>query len=354
MTVPEKRPDLIDLEGYHSAQVDAEVRLNTNESPFIPPRSFYDELQAEIGRLVLNRYPDREAVALRRALGELEGVPTASIFCANGSNEVLQSLLLAYGGSTRTALVFEPSYTLHAHIARVTGTRVTAAPRGADFRLSVDDIARALSAHNPALVFLCSPNNPTGLSEPLENVRAALEHSSGLVIVDEAYGQFSPTTAASLRGHEGSERLVVVRTFSKTWALAGARLGYCVADPEVVDACFSVCLPYHLSSLTQQAGMTVLRYRAEMDRHLATITAERERLLLELGLLDLEVWPSEANFILFRPRSVDAVELWGRLLERSVLIRDCSSWRSLHGCLRVTIGTPEDNDRFLEALKESA
>jgi histidinol-phosphate aminotransferase len=174
------------------------------------------------------------------------------------------------------------------------------------------------------------------------------------VVVDEAYGQFSPTSAASLRGEEGSERLVVVRTFSKTWALAGVRLGYCVADAEVIEACFSVALPYHLSSLTQQAGLSVLRYHDEMDQHVKTITAERDRLIGELARLDLEVWPSEANFILFRPRAIEAVELWKRLLARSILIRDCSSWRSLKGCLRVTIGTPEENDRFLEALKESA
>ncbi len=353
MTIPKKRPDLVDLEGYHSAQVDAAVRLNTNESPFVPPRSFYADLEEGVGRLVLNRYPDREAVALREALGELEGVPASSIFCANGSNEVLQSLLLAYGGSTRSALVFEPSYTLHEHIARITGTQVSAVPRAADFRLSPEAISDAIAQHEPDLVFLCSPNNPTGLSEPLSNLRAALRASASLVVVDEAYGQFSPTTAASLRGQEGSERLVVVRTFSKTWALAGVRLGYCVADPEVVAACFSVALPYHLSSLTQQAGLSVLRYSDEMDRHVKTITAERDRLLVELARLDLETWPSEANFILFRPRGIDAVELWRRLLARSILIRDCSSWRSLKGCLRVTIGTPEENDRFLEALKES-
>jgi histidinol-phosphate aminotransferase len=354
MSVPARRDDLIDLEGYHSAQVHAEVRLNTNESPFTPSRAYVDALEDAVAGISLNRYPDRSALALRTSIARLEGVEPEEVFCANGSNEVLQSLLLAFGGAARRALVFEPSYTLHSHIARITATEVALRQRDEEFKISEAELRAAIGAEQPVITFLCSPNNPTGLSEPLGNVRAALDAGDGLVVVDEAYGQFAPASAASLRGEPGAERLVVVRTFSKTWALAGVRLGYAIAHPAVVDACFSVVLPYHLSSLTQAAGLAALGFGEEMTGHVALLIAERTRVHEALENLAVELWPSESNFILFRPTRVPVSEVWAGLLERSVLVRDCSSWRRLEGCLRVTIGSPEENDRFLAALKEIA
>jgi len=354
MTLPSIRADLVALEGYHSAQVDAAVRLNTNESPFAPPAAFMETFVRRVAGLSLNRYPDRRATALRAAIASSEGVSAAQVFCANGSNEVLQSLLLAYGGPDRSALVFEPTYALHSHIARVTGTKVIDGERGEGFALSRQTLDETIAESDPDVIFLCSPNNPTGLTESLDIVRAALEASRGLVLVDEAYGQFADHTATELIGSEGSERLVVVRTFSKTWGLAGVRLGYAIADPRIVESCFEVSLPYHLSSLTQAAGETVLGFSDVMARNIETVVAERERVQSVLKGMELDVWDSQANFILFRPRSIDAVSLWRALVDRSVLIRDCSSWRSLDGCLRVTIGTAEENDRFLKALKEIA
>ncbi len=174
----------------------------------------------------------------------------------------------------------------------------------------------------------------------------------GLVIVDEAYGQFSPWSALTLRG-DAQPGLVVTRTFSKTWAMAGARLGYLVADPAVVAACEAVVLPYHLSAQTQVAGLVALRHVPEMEARVARIAEERGRVAAALGDLPVDSWPSDANFILFRPRDRDAAEVWRSLLDRSVLIRNCASWDGLRGCLRVTIGTAEENDRFLHALKES-
>jgi histidinol-phosphate aminotransferase len=334
--------------------VHAEVRLNTNESPFTLSKAYVDALEGAVAGISLNRYPDRTALALRTSIARLEGVEPEEVFCANGSNEVLQSLLLAFGGPARRALVFEPSYALHSHIARITGTEVALRQRDEDFTISEAGLRAAVIAEEPVITFLCSPNNPTGLSEPLRNVTAALESGSGLVIVDEAYGQFAPASAASLRGQPHADRLVVVRTFSKTWALAGVRLGYAVAHPAVVDACFSVALPYHLSSLTQAAGLAALGFGSEMADHVALLVAERTRVLEALGSLAVDHWPSESNFILIRPTRVSAGDVWAALLERSVLVRDCSSWRRLEGCLRVTIGTPEENDRFLAALKEIA
>ncbi|HVB91094.1 MAG TPA: histidinol-phosphate transaminase [Acidimicrobiales bacterium] len=350
--LPPVRPDLKLGEGYHSPQVEAAVRLNTNESPFPPPREWTEELLDALGRVSFNRYPDRPATELREAVAARHGVTPEEVFCANGSNEVLQCLLLAYGGPERRALVFAPTYALHAHISRLTGTEVIEGSRDEAFRIEPVHAAALLSAERPDVTFLCSPNNPTGLSEPRETVRAVLDAAPGLVIVDEAYGQFSSWSALELRGtaHPG---LVVTRTFSKTWAMAGARLGYLVGDPEAVRACESVALPYHLSAQTQLAGLLALRHTAEMETRVALISEERGRVAAALGDLPVESWPSDANFILFRPKSKDADEVWRSLLAHSVLIRNCTGWEGLPGCLRVTIGRPDENDRFLTALKES-
>ncbi|MGA2303346.1 MAG: histidinol-phosphate transaminase [Acidimicrobiales bacterium] len=330
--LPPIRPDLALTEGYHSPQVEAEVRLNTNESSF-------------------HRYPDRPATELRAAVAALHGVTPEEVFCANGSNEVLQCLLLAYGGPGRKAAVFEPTYALHSHISRLTGTAVVEGGRTEDFRIDPEAARALLARTKPEITFLCSPNNPTGRAEPQGTVVAILESAPGLVVVDEAYGQFSGWSALALRGpqHPG---LVVTRTFSKTWAMAGARLGYAVADPEVVRACEAVVLPYHLSTQTQLAGLLALRYTDEMEARVALVAEERGRVAAALGALPVETWPSDANFILFRPLHHNADKVWSGLLERSVLIRNCASWDGLGGCLRVTIGRPDENDRFLTALEE--
>jgi len=350
--VPPVRPDLDLAEGYHSPQVDAEVRLNTNESPFAPPAAWREELLAALEEVSFNRYPDRPATELRQAVADLHGVSHEEVFCANGSNEVLQCLLLAFGGPGRRALMFEPTYALHSHISRITGTEVVEGSRDDDFQIDPDHARAVLAVQCPDVTFLCSPNNPTGRADPPEIVAAVTAAAPGLVIVDEAYGQFSPWSALELRGpdHPG---LVVTRTFSKTWAMAGARLGYLVADPAVVTACEAVVLPYHLSAQTQLAGLLALRHVPEMESRVARISEERGRVAAALGDLPVDSWPSDANFILFRPRDRDADEVWRSLLARSVLIRNCASWNGLRGCLRVTIGTAEENDRFLHALKES-
>jgi histidinol-phosphate aminotransferase len=351
---PSVRADLGLRPGYHSPQVPAEVRLNTNESPYAPPEAFVEEFVAALRRVELHRYPDREAAELRAGLGELHSVDPSEVFCANGSNEVLQCLLLAYGGPGRQVAMFEPTYALHAQISEITGTGVVRGGRGQDFLVHTADVDELLGRSDPVLSFLCSPNNPTGRAEAPATVGDLLERSSGLVVVDEAYGQFSSWSALDLDGPGGARprRLCVVRTFSKTWALAGARLGYLIADPEVVAACEAVVLPYHLSTPVQIAGRLALRYRHEMEARVALVAAERGRLCAGLGSLAVTVWPSDANFILFRPERRPAAVVWPGLLERSVLVRDCSSWEGLEGCLRVTVGTPEENDRFLAALEE--
>ena len=349
--VPPVRPDLNLAEGYHSPQVEAEVRLNTNESPFAPPDTWRRELLAALEEVSFHRYPDRPATELRQAVADLHHVRPEEVFCANGSNEVLQSLLLAFGGPGRRALLFEPTYALHGHIARITGTAVVEGDRNDDFEIDPDDAARLIATEQPDVTFLCSPNNPTGRAEPRATVETVAHAAPGLVIVDEAYGQFSPWSALELR--PDNPGLVVTRTFSKTWAMAGARLGYLVADPAVVQACEAVVLPYHLSAQTQLAGLLALRHVSDMEARVARISEERGRVAAALRDLPVDSWPSDANFILFRPRDHNPNDVWQSLLDHSVLIRNCASWEGLKGCLRVTIGTPEENDRFLNALKES-
>lgn len=342
------RDDLGLMEGYHSPQVEVSVRLNTNESPFPPPQAWVEEVLAQAAGVAFHRYPDREATELRAALADHHGVSSAEIFCANGSNEVLQCLLMAYGGPGRRAAVFEPTYALHSHIARLTGTGVVVGRRRPDFGLDLDEVDRVLGDGDPTVTFLCSPNNPTGGADPLDAVRHVLDGAPGLVVVDEAYGQFAPRSALELRA--AADALVVVRTFSKTWSMAALRLGYAVAPAPVVSALEKVALPYHLDALKQLAGRLALRYTDEMEARVATICEERGRIVAALGELAVESWPSDANFVLFRPTERDGREVWRRLLERSVLVRDCSSWPGLDGCLRVTVGTPEENGTFLAAL----
>jgi histidinol-phosphate aminotransferase len=354
--LPSIRPDLSLTEGYHSPQVEAEVRLNTNESPFPPPEQWSQDLLNALAEVSFHRYPDRPATELRAKIAALHRVTPDEVFCANGSNEVLQSLLLAFGGPGRRAALFEPTYALHSHISRLTGTTVVEGRRTEDFRIDPEEARVLLARHQPEITFLCSPNNPTGRAEPRSTVEAVLHAAPGLVVVDEAYGQFSSWSALDLRSpgqspptHPG---LVVTRTFSKTWAMAGARLGYLIADPAVVQACEAVVLPYHLSAQTQLAGLLALDYTDEMEARVARIAEERGRVAAALGQMSVESWPSDANFILFRPLNDNADSVWEGLLERSVLIRNCASWDGLGGCLRVTIGRPDENDRFLRALGE--
>ncbi len=346
---PPVRDDLALGAGYHSPQVDVEVRLNTNEAPEPPPDGFRDALAAEVSRLDWHRYPPREATALREALAAHHGVDPGQVFPANGSNEVLQTLLLTYAGAGRTVATFEPTYALHAHIARMTGATVLTGERDADFGVGRAEVDRVLAA-GPAVTFLCSPNNPTGTPERRATVEHVLDAAAGVVCVDEAYGQFSTWTALDLVDEHAN--LVVTRTFSKTWSMAGARLGYLIGPTWLVAELDRVVLPYHLDAVTQAAGLTALRFEDEMRDRVARLVSERERIVAGLAALPVRQWPSAANFVLFRPGSVPGADVWRALVERSVLVRDCSSWPRTEGCLRVTVGTPSENDRFLTALRE--
>jgi histidinol-phosphate aminotransferase len=344
------RDDLKGLPGYHSPQVDVRVRLNTNEAPTAPPTAWRDAFAAELSRVEWNRYPDRSASALRSAIADSHDVSADQVFAANGSNEVLQTLLLAYAGPGRRVATFEPTYQLHAHIARLTGATVIESERGADFRLDLGSALDLIAESRPDVTFLCSPNNPTGLVEPVENVRALLESQPGLLVVDEAYAQFAGWSALTLV--DDATPLVVTRTFSKTWSMAATRLGYLVGPSWLVAELDKVTLPYHLDAAKQIAGRLALQFTDEMDARVDEIISQRDRMSKSLAELAIDVFPSGANFILFRPRRKPGRQVWAELLERSILIRDCSGWPRLADCLRVTVGTSDENDEFLAAMKE--
>ncbi|MDP1821224.1 MAG: histidinol-phosphate transaminase [Acidimicrobiales bacterium] len=347
------RDDLALMAGYHSPQVDVVVRLNTNEAPEPPPEGFAAALAAEIAQVAWHRYPDRGYAELREAVAAHHDVAPGQVFVANGSNEVLQTLTLAYGGAGRTVAVFEPTYALHSHIARITGTAVTVGERTEGLALDLAEVRRVVADARPAITYLCSPNNPTGMVEEEATVREVLDLVAavdGLLVVDEAYGQFASWSALELVGDDVP--LVVTRTYSKTWSMAAARLGYLVGPRLLVEQLDQVVLPYHLDAVKQVAGRLALRFDDAMRTRVASLVEERGRLVARLLDLPVEVWPSEANFVLFRPTVRAGGDVWKQLLERSVLVRDCSSWPRLDGCLRVTIGTPAEDDAFLDALEE--
>lgn len=348
---PQVRADLALRAGYHSPQLDVEVRLNTNEAPTAPPEGFDAALHRAIDQIDWRRYPDRAAVELRTKLAARYGRVADEVFVANGSNEVLQTIMLTFGGPGRTAAVFEPTYALHAHISKTTATGVVEGSRRDDFTLDLDEVRRVVETHQPDVVFLCTPNNPTGLVDPPGTVGSVLELLSGtnaLLVVDEAYGQFAETSAVPLV--DDDVPLVVSRTFSKTWSMAAARLGYLLAPAWIVSELEKVVLPYHLDAFKQAAGLAALDFGAAMDDRVAEIVSERARLLEALDDLPVETWESGANFFLFRAHDMAGDDLWRALVERSVLVRNCATWPRLDGCLRVTVGTAEENDRFLAAL----
>ncbi|MEY3615348.1 MAG: histidinol-phosphate aminotransferase [Actinomycetota bacterium] len=350
------------MSGYHSPQVTVKTRLNTNESPIAPPQEFVDALAAAVGDVRWNRYPDRAATELRTAIGALHGVGPENVFVANGSNEVLQAVLLAYAGAGRKVATFEPTYQLHAHIARITGATVVSGKRNADFTLDAAEVRRVIGAHSPSVTFLCSPNNPTGMAEDPGVIQATIEAAPGIVVVDEAYAQFSPhTTLEYVKQHLRSNDscVAVSRTFSKTWSMAAARLGYLIAPAWMIDDLEIVTLPYHLDALKQTAGRLAVQFAEHMEAGVRTVVAERERLLVAMRAMPLTVWPSQANFILFKPTTHAGASaqsgraVWQALLDAGVLVRDCSSWEGLTDCLRVTVGTATENDAFLAALRNA-
>ncbi len=352
------RDDLRGKTPYGAPQLPDSIQLNVNENPHAPSPALVAAMAQAVGEAAatLNRYPDRDAVALRtdlaRYLSTQTGVPleVEQVWAANGSNEVLQQVCQAFGGPGRVALGFEPSYPMHPLLARGTNTGWVGVPRGRDFTVDVDRAVAAVREHRPAITFLTTPNNPTGTVTSLEVVEAVHEATDGMVVVDEAYAEFASTpSAVTLLGR--CPRLIVSRTMSKAFALAGARLGYLAASPAVVDALRLVRLPYHLSALTQAAARTALAHADELLGTVEQVKAQRDRMVREIASLGLRAVPTESNFLLFG-RFEQPAQLWQALLDRGVLVRDVSGAPGLAGWLRVNAGTESETTSFLNALKE--
>ncbi|BCZ24887.1 histidinol-phosphate transaminase [Mycobacterium senriense] len=351
------RDDLRGKSPYGAPQLDVPVRLNTNENPHPPSKALVDDVVRSVGQAAadLHRYPDRDAVALRADLAAYLSAQTGvalgveNLWAANGSNEILQQLLQAFGGPGRTAIGFVPSYSMHPIISDGTRTEWLQAARADDFGLDVDAAVAAIADRGPDVVFVASPNNPSGQSVPLPDLRRLLDVVPGILIVDEAYGEFSSQPSAVELVGEYPTKLIVSRTMSKAFAFAGGRLGYLIATPAVIDAMLLVRLPYHLSVLTQAAARAALRHADDTLGSVATLIAERERVSTALAGMGFRVIPSDANFVLFG-EFADAPATWQRYLDAGVLIRDVG----IPGYLRATTGLAEENDAFLRASAQIA
>ncbi|MFD6158211.1 histidinol-phosphate transaminase [Nocardia sp. NPDC060256] len=348
------RENLRGKKPYGAPQLTVPVQLNTNENPHPPSKALIDDVaeSIRIAAADLHRYPDRDAVALRSDLAEyLSGqtgvaVDTGNVWAANGSNEILQQLLQAFGGPGRSALGFVPSYSMHPIISEGIDTEWIEAKRNADFSLDVDYAVAAIAERSPNVVFVTSPNNPTGHSIPQDDLARILEAAPGIVVVDEAYGEFSAQPSAIALIDRFPAKLVVTRTMSKAFAFAGGRLGYLIAAPAVIDAMLLVRLPYHLSVVTQAAARAALRHADETLGSVAQLAAQRDRVAAALAELGFDVIPSDANFLLFG-RFTDAAASWQRYLDHGVLIRDVG----IPGYLRTTIGLAAENDEFLKVSR---
>ena len=349
---PPVRADLNDLTPYGAPQIDVPVRLNTNENPYPPSPGLVRAIADAVAEAAatLNRYPDRDAVELRKDLADYlgHGLTGAHLWAANGSNEVIQQVQQAFGGPRRRALGFDPGYSMHSLIARVTCTGWVSAARDQDFGLDPERAAAVIRRTQPDIVFLTSPNNPTGTAAPMELIEAVCAAAPGLVVIDEAYAEFAREgTPSALTLLPRYPRLVVTRTMSKAFAVAGARVGYLAAAPEVVGKLLVVRLPYHLSAVTQAVARAALALAAEPLATVAKLRTERDGLVAWLRQRGLSVADSDANFVLFGEfESRRAV--WQGLLDRGVLVREVGPPR----WLRVTVGTPDEMAAFRAALDE--
>lgn len=349
------RDELCGDKAYGAPQLHVDVRLNTNENPYPPSDALVEDFIARVRSVAsdLNRYPERDAVELRtelaRYISRATGVDVTvdNVWAANGSNEVLHQLLQAFGGPGRRALGFTPSYSMHPLLSKGTHTEFVSCPRGEDMRIDMDAALQAIADSHPDVVFVTTPNNPTGDVTSLEDIERIVQASPGIVIVDEAYAEFSDGPSAVTLIERYPAKLVVSRTMSKAFDFAGGRLGYFVASPAFVEAVLLVRLPYHLSSLSQLAAIVALRHSEDTLATVAVLAKERDRVSEALTAMGYSLVPSASNFVFFGLFD-DAASAWQEFLDRGVLIRDVG----VEGYLRATIGLPEENDAFLRAAQE--
>ena len=358
------RDDLVELKPYGAPQIGDVIALNTNENPYQLPLEVQRAILKEIESVLanLNRYPDRDAISLREKLAEyinqLHGTSHSfkNIWVANGRNEILQTIALAFGGAGRKAIGFTPSYSMHPLIARITGTQWISFNRANDFALDLSAALSQIKEAKPSLIFITTPNNPSGSATPhshIKDLAHAAKESKAILVVDEAYEEFSPEESAVTLIEE-IPQLVVSRTMSKAFAFAGARVGYLVANPNVVNALSLTRLPYHLSALTQAAAAVAIDHAPLLQSGLKSLISERTRVSEALGELGWVCETSHANFLLFSEFPGEPADIWQMFLDKGVLIRDIGLRIGEKKYLRVTIGTPEENDTFLQAAREIA
>ena len=343
---PRPRADLDKLQPYRSSEVSGgRILLHANENPYPLPVEIKEEILEAAAAIELNRYPAPEPVELISEIATYAGVDPSWVWIGDGANEVLLQSCLAFGGPGRTALLFEPTYVMHQRQTRMAGTEVESIRRGGDFAISVPDALDAIERLQPDVVFVCSPNNPTGTVTPLDDVRTIATAAPELVVVDEAYFEFCGVSMVPYLAEHPN--VLVTRTLSKAFRLAGVRLGYGIASPEMLESLRRVRMPYAQSSFTQLAATIVLRHREKVLELVSTISSERDRVATALGRLEgVEVAPGGANFVFFRDaRSAD---LLAALEAQGIVIRDFGYLPGLQNCLRVTAGTPEENDAFLQ------
>lgn len=343
------RPQVASLKPYHLPDVKASVILSANESPYNLPQLIIDEVKGEFDQITYNRYPDPLSLELRELIGAHYGLGAENVFVGNGGDEVIQNLFLAYGGQGRKAITFDPMFEIYGITGRITGTEMISILRSPEDLLAEPVIAQSYGV-DAALIFLCCPNNPTGDMVSLEKIEELLNNTNALVVIDEAYAEFSRQTAMPLLAKY--ENLAILRTFSKAFSLAGLRAGYLLASEDVTENLLKVKLFFNFNRLSQAIAKIAFSHWDVFEERVKGILKERERLFSEMSNTGrIKVFPSESNFILFRTEK-PAAEIWQGLLDRGVLIRNNSNQVLLENCLRVTVGTPEENDTFLKALRE--
>ncbi|NCO66466.1 MAG: histidinol-phosphate transaminase [Candidatus Aquicultor secundus] len=343
------RPEVASLKPYHIPEVSARIILSANESPYNLPQSIIDEIKGQFDAIAYNRYPDPLSLELRTLIGEHYGLGPEKVFVGNGGDEVIQNLYLAYGGVGRKAVTFEPMFEVYGITGRMTGTEMITILRSpGDF--TAEKVLPHAYMMDAALIFICCPNNPTADLVSLEAIEALLKITNALVVVDEAYAEFSGQTALPLLAKY--KNLAILRTFSKAFSLAGLRAGYLLASDEVIENLLKVKLFFNFNKLSQVIARIAFLHRTIFEEKIKVILADRDRLFAQMKkLAGIEVFPSHANFILFRTKK-PAAEVWQGVLDRGILIRNTSNQLLLENCLRVTVGTPEENKEFMKALSE--
>ncbi len=344
------RPDLADLKPYVVKDVPHRIKMDANENPFDMPDQIRELIASEIARYPFNRYPDPVALDLRKSLAADLNVDVDQLAIGNGSDELINYIIAAFGGHNASIIFPEPTFSMYGILGKLWGSEALGVPLSSDFDIVPDEIISASKIRDRNIIFICYPNNPTGSSFSREAILDVVENSGALVVIDEAYYEFSGKTFLPLLADY--ENLILLRTFSKAFGLAGLRTGYMIAGSDIINEIMKVKMVYNINSFSQKVALILLKHRDEIAPYLEKILQERKRLAQQLDELDgIEPFPSDANFILFRAEP-DAEAIFSKLLENGILIRNLNEPGLLQNCLRVTIGKPEENDAFLGVLRD--